>query len=590
MTRATPDGRARSASFDSAGADTAASPANVARVHRGALFLYGLATFFSFPQEIPGNGNGSLDLGIWIVWLAPAALLIGLDGLAPRRAAWFGFWASLIAHSVFFHWFMVVTIQYGGMPFLLGALAPIVPALYVSIFSALFVWGYATWTSEGSRRDSALAIVFGAAWWVAVDWARGNFLGGFPWATLGYALHLDVPMLAWTRGVGVYGLSFVIVAVGIAFSSAWRTRERGAYQRLAGALGTLALMHGIGAWLNVSPNAGSATEALTGGESTLEPIRVAAIQGNIDQGEKWDADRSTRILEIYLRLSEEAAAQGVDWIVWPETAVPGLIENDRALQAQLADLARRHHVFLIVGGMGVEIDHAARRFSAFFDSAFQFDTTGQLQDRYDKTHLVPFGEFVPLRGLFGQVFQSLATGLSSNDVTPGARPRNMILATPGDLAPGRVVGVPICYELLFPSLVRKFGAQGAGALLAMTNDAWYGRTGAPHQFLAMSAMRAAENGRPMVRAANTGISAIIDAQGRVHEKSSLFEEAIVVGEILFVRNASPTVYSRVGDVFAWSCVAASLFGIVRVLARRRGARAPRVDVHEASEQSKNSAG
>ena len=149
MTRATPDGRARSASFDSAGADTAASPANVARVHRGALFLYGLATFFSFPQEIPGNGNGSLDLGIWIVWLAPAALLIGLDGLAPRRAAWVGFWASLIAHSVFFHWFMVVTIQYGGMPFLLGALAPIVPALYVSIFSALFVWGYATWTSEG---------------------------------------------------------------------------------------------------------------------------------------------------------------------------------------------------------------------------------------------------------------------------------------------------------------------------------------------------------------------------------------------------------------------------------------------------------
>jgi apolipoprotein N-acyltransferase len=542
----------------------------IARARWPVFALYGLATFFSFPHEMPGSENGAVELGYWVAWFGPAALVVGVAGLAPRRAAWVAFLASLVAHSVFFHWFMVVTIEYGGMPFLLGAMAPIVPALYVSIFTALFVWGYASWRSVQGRPDGLRGVIVGAAWWVAVDLARGHFLGGFPWATLGYALHLDEPMLAWTRWFGVYVLSFVIVAVGIALAGAWQLREHGAYRRLAGVVGAVILLHAVGFFLNGAFEAQNAESA--------ETVRVAAVQGNIDQGEKWDVDRRTRILETYLRLSDSAGAEGVEWIVWPETAVPGLIENDPTLRSKLSDLALRHDAFLIVGGMGVEIDHAARRFSAFFDSAFQFDPLGQMQDRYDKTHLVPFGEFVPLRGLLGHVFQSLATGLSSNDVTPGPRPRNMILATPGDPGPGRVVGVPICYELLFPHLVSDFGGQGAGALLAITNDAWYGRTGAPHQFLAMTAMRAAENGRPTVRAANTGISAIIDARGRVQQHSALFEEAIVVGEIQFVRDAPPTFYAQFGDVFGWACVGCSLLVIGRsVMQEKRRARAPQND-------------
>jgi apolipoprotein N-acyltransferase len=394
----------------------AAEPAQVqqitllgdARARWPAFALYGLATFFSFPHEMPGSENGPLELGYWVAWFGPAALVVGVAGLAPRRAAWVAFLASLVAHSVFFHWFMVVTIEYGGMPFLLGAMAPIVPALYVSIFTALFVWGYASWRSAQGRPDGLRGVIVGAAWWVAVDLARGHFLGGFPWATLGYALHLDGPMLAWTRWFGVYVLSFVIVAVGIALAGAWQLREHGAYQRLAGVVGAVILLHAVGFSLNGAFEAQNAESA--------ETVRVAAIQGNIDQGEKWDVDRRTRILETYLRLSDSAGAEGVEWIVWPETAVPGLIENEPTLRAKLSDLALRHDAFLVVGGMGVEIDHVARRFSAFFDSAFQFDPLGQVQDRYDKTHLVPFGEFVPLRGLLGHVFQSLATGLSSNDV------------------------------------------------------------------------------------------------------------------------------------------------------------------------------
>jgi len=527
---------------------------------RYALGLYGVLTFFAFPHELPAlgmsGGIGTIDLGLYLVWFAPAALVVGIDGLTPRKAARAAFWASLFGHMVFFYWFMVVTVQYGGMPLFLGVLAPIAPALYVSIFTALFAWA---WARIDSR--SAAAILVGAALWVAVDWARGHFLGGFPWATLGYALHLDYPLMVWTRWAGVYALSFVAVVVGLAVAHAWLDRSTTSLRRLAGTAGLVLGLHAMGMlWL-----------ANADRSSNARPIRVAAIQGNISQGEKWEEDRKTRILATYLRLSEEAARDGeLDWIVWPETAVPGLIENDLGLRSRLALLARRYDVSLVVGGMGVEIDEEARRYSAFFDSAFLFDPDGVVRDRYDKTHLVPFGEFVPLRSLLGHVFQALARGLSSADVTAGAAPRNMQVIVNGTSESRIPVGVPICYELLFPHLVREFGEQGAQVLLAITNDAWYGRTGAPHQFLAMTAMRAAESGLPTLRAANTGISALIDAQGRVVQASPLFEEAIVIGEVRVAAGGTQaTFYARHGDVFAWGCVAISTFWVFRSWMRER---------------------
>ena len=532
------------------------SEARIASARRGALAIYGVLTFFAFPHEIPAVGIGPIDLGLYLVWFAPAALVVGIDGLSPSRAARAAFWASLFGHTAFFYWFMVVTVRYGGMPLLLGVLSPIAPALYVSLFTALFAWA---WARIGSR--SAAAIFVGAALWVAVDWARAHFLGGFPWATLGYALHLDYPMMAWTRWAGVYVLSFVAVAVGLALAHAWLDRSTASYRRLIATAAFVLGLHAIGVLLLAN----------TDGSADLQTVRVAAIQGNIDQSEKWDEGRRTRILETYLRLSEEAAGGGgVDWIVWPETAVPGLIEHDPGLRARLGLLAKRHDVSLVVGGTGVEIDEGARRYSAFFDSAFHFDPDGEVRDRYDKTQLVPFGEFVPLRGLLGHFFQALARGLSSADVTAGPAPRNMQLIV-NDVSEGRIpVGVPICYELLFPHRVREFGGQGAKVLLAITNDAWYGRTGAPHQFLAMTAMRAAENGLPTLRAANTGISALIDAQGRVVQASPLFEEAIVVGEIaVSVGGTSATFYARHGDVFAWSCLAISIGWVFRSWNRER---------------------
>ncbi len=162
--------------------------------------------------------------------------------------------------------------------------------------------------------------------------------------------------------------------------------------------------------------------------------------------------------------------------------------------------------------------------------------------------------------------------MSPNDVTPGRVPRSLELPDFEAGVESLRAGVPICYELIFPDLVRRFVADGAGVLLAVTNDAWYGRTGAPHQFLAMTAMRSAETGRFTVRAANTGISAIIDDRGRVRERSALFEEAVIVADVPVARDASRTFYVRLGDFFAFGCILGALAGLVfdRLAAGRRG--------------------
>lgn len=536
---------------------------NVTTRRRLALALYAAFTLLSFPHELPLVGV--FDLGLVCAWLAPAALVVGLDGLSPLKAARAAFFASLAGHVVLFHWFIVVTVRYGGMPLVLGLLTPLLPGFWVAQFSALFG---ALWAG-GSRRTGAF--LWGACAWVAVDWLRGCFLGGFPWATLGYALHQDLPLLAWTRWGGVYALSFLAAGVGLALGQVFlRTFSPEAEDRRAAGLSSgaargrpspvrslaaiafaLALAHGLG-WLLAADESADASV-----------VRIAAIQGNVDQGEKWNAERRERILEAYLRLSDSAAEQGARWIVWPETALPGSLEWDPELRGQIAALARRHGAVLVLGGMGIEFEAGRDAPSGYFDSAFIVGADGEVGARYDKTQLVPFGEFVPLRGLLGSVFQSLARGLAPTDITPGDAPHSIEL--PGPEAEGGLLraGIPICYELIFPDLVRRFVADGAGVLLAVTNDAWYGRTGAPHQFLAMTALRSAETGRFTVRAANTGISAIIDNRGHVRERSALFEEAVLVADVPVSRESVSTFYARFGDLFAWGCILVALAGLAR---------------------------
>ncbi len=519
----------------------------------GLGLAYAAATVGAFPHPLSGH---VVDGGLVLAWIAPALLLAAVRGLAPGRAAALGFAAGVAAYAGVLHWIYVVTVVYGHAPPAVGVVAPVLLATYIAAFSAAFAAG-AAWFW---RRATAGPLLM-AAWWTALDHARSAALTGFPWATLGYALHGDAPLRGLASVTGVYGLSFAAVAGSAALLAAlWPAAGFGGRWAAATALGVVVALHGLGAAL--------APPADPGGPR----VRIAVVQGNIEQGVKWSPDWAERTLAIYESLTRRAADEGAQWVVWPETAVPGSPDTDPELRERLVRLARETGTALVVGAVGV-VPRPGGEFPALYDSAYLIGGDGASTHRYDKAHLVPFGEYLPLRPLLGRFVRAVATGSAGRDVSAGDGPRALPLPLPGASGTERVlpVGVPICYELLFPDLVRRFAENGAAVLLAITNDAWYGRTGAPYQFLAITALRSAETGLWTARAANTGVSAFIDARGRVREQTAIFERDVRVAEVpLRAPNGGTTFYVRHGDVFAAGCWAA-LAGAA-LLAARRGRR------------------
>ena len=503
------------------------------------LAAFVVASFLSFPHPL---GDGVLDLGAFVCWLGPALLILGLRGLPPRRALRSGFLAGWAAYTAIFHWIYVVTVTYGQAPPVVGVLAPLALAAYIAAFPALFAFG---WAHLGERR---LADPFAAALlWTALDHLRSFALSGFPWATLGYAQHQNEALVALAPYTAVYGLSFVTVLGGAAAAMAVLDVRSRRVPRPAVWLALLgvAVAHGAGFALVDRED-----------ESSLPSVRLAVIQGNIDQGVKWSPEWVDRTLVTYEDLSRRAAKEGAQLIVWPETAVPGSLDVDAELRGRLADLARETGAQLVVGAVGLAFGSGPRP-SGYFDSAFLIDSAGEFNGRYDKSHLVPFGEYIPFRDLIGGLVKAVARGISPVGVAAGTGPRAVPVSLDPELGGGgRVLpaGTVICYELLFPDLVRRFVGDGAQVLLAITNDAWYGRTGAPYQFLAITAMRSAENRVWTARAANTGISAIIDSRGRVRAQTGIFQPGWLVADVpLRAAPRGGSFYTRHGDVFAAAC-------------------------------------
>lgn len=525
----------------------------------GLLVAYALVTFLSFPHPVAG---GVLDLGWCLAFVGPALLVHAIDGLAPRRAAMVAFLGGLAGQSLVLHWIYVVTVVYGGVPFVVGVLAPIGLAGYTALHLGLFGWAAARLAQR--RLDGPLLL---AAAFTAQEWLRHHVFTGFPWGVLGYAQHDNPLLMAVASLGGVHALSLVMALGSFGALTLLRDRAAGRRPTLSGvaALGLVVAAHGIGALVlaRETPPAGGT-------------LRVAVLQGNIAQDVKWNEDFIEETMQRYERLTREAALRGAEVILWPETAVPGSIDLDAGMRERLQRLAEQAQATLVVGAVGIE---GRGRTARYFDSAFVLLPDGSITDRYDKAHLVPFGEYVPFADWIGGVVEALARGIAPASVTPGAGPRVVAIERPprSALPEAAVVpaGVSVCYELLFPDLMRRFVRDGASVLLAVTNDAWYGRTGAPYQFLAISALRAAETRSWMARAANTGVSALIDERGRVREQTGIFVEGLLVGDVpLRARNATPTFYVRHGDVVAWGCAAIALLGIAPVQWRRRAAPGP----------------
>ncbi|MCX5852931.1 MAG: apolipoprotein N-acyltransferase [Deltaproteobacteria bacterium] len=289
-------------------------------------------------------------------------------------------------------------------------------------------------------------------------------------------------------------------------------------------------------------------------DAGAKSLDIALVQGNIDQSIKWNPNYQNETLNIYRDLSLEASARrpGTKLIVWPETAAPFFFQNIDEKHREILSITERTNSYLLFGNPRYEGNYGSY---VLKNSAYMVSPVGEIAGRYDKVHLVPFGEYVPLKGLLFFV-DKLVAGIGDFKAGAGFA----LIAINGDR-----IGVLICYEGIFPEISREYRLAGAGLLVNLTNDAWYGRTSAPYQHLTMVQFRAVENRLYIVRAANTGISAIIGPDGAIKAQTSIFERAFINGTVKIMEGS--TFYSRNGDEFAW-CVFA-FTGMLFLFAVRR---------------------
>lgn len=485
--------------------------------------LFALTLIVAFPFRA---GELRFDWGIAAGWLALAPLAALLSGLSPRAAFKWALFPSWLAYAGILYWLFVVVATHGGAP----AVAGVGAVLIVSGVFALHAGAAGALTAWLAPRSGRAGVLVLPAAWLVMEHLRGfDFLGGFEWAALGYAAHRDLPMLGLASLMGVHGLSFVMALAATLLGVG----------RWPSALAVFVLAHAIGFLALPSADDLGATGA--------RPLGVMLVQGNIPQGEKWDPARAQRNLLTHIELSRAAIGAQADLIVWPEASVPGFIDAQPEFRDPVESLSRELHVPIIVGGIGLTRVRDERR-ALYHNSLFVVTPDGGVVDRYDKSVLVPFGEYVPLRELLG-FLSAVATSLADvADMTPGPgeRPLDGLTAFEPAQTP---VGL-ICYEAVYPELVRRAVNAGARLLVNITNDAWYGRSSAPHQFLAIAALRSAETGAPMLRAANTGISAVIDARGVVLQETPIFERLTLTVEVPPGRKTR-TLYTRVGDWPLW---------------------------------------
>ena len=489
----------------------------------------------------------------FLAWLALVPFGLALKDLGPRPAFRFGLLTGLIHFLSLLYW-LVPTMQiYGKLPTALSVIILLLFCFVLALFIAVTAWAI----SHLGRTALKTAIWFPVIW-VAAEYTRTFLFSGFPWELLGHSQYSRLNLIQLAEVTGVYGLSFVIAAANFALvlaaAAALRLEWQGSkIDWRTTAVAFIPVMLVLSAVFFYGQ---MRLDKMNQIQATADTIKVAAVQGNIAQSDKWDDAYKVKTIEIYNRLSRGISDQQPDLIVWPETAAPFyfMVEKEPTLHV-LAGVRSSGSAFLI-GSPSVQKRKGAHE---FHNSAWLVDGTGNLKAKYDKAHLVPFGEYTPFKEwlpFLGKIVEQVG------DFVPGKKGHVINWG-------GRKLGIQICYEIIFPYLARAQVRNGADILVNITNDAWYGRTSGPYQHFSMVVFRAIENRRSLVRAANTGISGFVDPAGRIIMATDLFEEAAVAQKLPVIK--TNTIYNRFGDLFAKACLLATIAGIIGtwVLSRKK---------------------
>ena len=475
------------------------------------------------------------NFNLWpLAWIGLIPLLFAIENQKPLKAFFLAYITGILFFLGTVWWLIHVTLP--GMIFVILYLA-----LYFGFFGLILSYSL-------QLKAYSLLLVAPAAW-VALEWLRSNGMFGFGWVLLSHSQSQNLPIIQISDITGAYGVSYLIVIVNVSiYAAVKRFRAKSDYIAPLAVVSFLifaCLGYGYFRLNNIF---------------TGEKLKVSVVQGNIPQDEKWDRDFREGILARYEVLTKKAAKEKTDLIVWPETSVPGFLESERDLFDRVKALAMEASAPLLVGTVR---EGPGAKGVEYYNSAVLFSEEGRVIDRYDKIHLVPFGEYIPFKNIFS--FVEKFAPIPIGDCSQGRDYKTFSFFIERNsknkdfnwrLVKKVRFSALICFEDIFPGLVREFVKNGATFLVNITNDAWYKKTSAPFQHAASSVFRAVEYRVNVVRAANTGFSCFIDQKGRitdsVESNGDIFVEGFKSHEIVLTKTR--TLYGIYGDIFSYVCI------------------------------------
>lgn len=474
----------------------------------------------------------SLAFAAWFI-LAPF-----IWGICHVRGFWgavgYGWLTGLVCNAGLLYWVYYTCLHGGGLSHTLSLAAWLGLAGLLALQFAVF--GVACYFL---KKTGAFFPLLAACGWVALEWLHQTiaFYGlGFPWVMLGYT-QWNVPQVLYIASfVGVYGISFVLAWAGSAVGWCFGQKEmgKGLWQLIVATM-VFAVVYGIGSYKQHQ------LARLQKYPHSLLTVQAALLQPNIDQYKKWTPEFEEEIVQTLQHMGQELTGGSAYLAVWPESVVPGSLTDPEYFDL-FSTIGKQSGAYQIIGS-NISNEQAQ------YVGAYLLTPEGEGLSAYRKEKLVPFGEFIPFEGLLRYFVKDLEVMGQLGSFTPG--PYEQPLLDAG----GVKLGTTVCYESIFPQLWRTQNKQGAQLFVNVTNDAWFFDTAAPYQHLAVNVLRAVENGRPVLRAANTGFSAYIDAWGRIQQQTQLFTQAVVPVSVPLSLREKPNFYTQWGDWLAWVCAA-----------------------------------
>jgi apolipoprotein N-acyltransferase len=490
----------------------------------------GILTALSFPKF-------SLSFLIWISFI-PLFFILYKKNL--KKAFFIGFIAGFSYYALLIYWIPSVPAHYGNVPYVLSFLIFILFVSILALFWSAFSWVFAFFSSFSPKLGFILVPFI----WISLEYILTYFLTGFPWCLIGYAQYKNLYLIQIASITGVYGISFIILLFNSLFVLSIKEKKRNPFI-ITVIIIVIAYLYGF--------------FTLKNSFEKKDLIRAGVIQGNVPSEINWQELTTKEILNLFhehLELTEKASSKGAELIIWPEFTVPFCLSCPEPIQIyfkeNLIKLCKKEKIHVLIGSIELKEQNGN---TDYYNSALLLSDKGILS-QYAKIHLVPFGEYVPFKKILFFV--------------------EKISHAIGELAPGRSINLhefnsykfasPICYEIIFPNLVRKFVKKGANFLVTITNDGWYGRSSAPYQHFSMAVLRAVENRRYLVRSATTGVSGIIDPYGRIIKKSELMTKTFLVTDIYALNKK--TFYTLYGDRFAFICMGITISLLIGILFKK----------------------